>query len=425
MANLELRGVSKYFGKAQALADVCLTVDDGEFVSLVGPSGCGKTTLLRIIAGLETATQGDVVIGDRLVNTLDPAERNIAMVFQSYALYPHKTVFENIAFPLRMRSPWFTRIPWISHVFPTRKTLESRLQHQVPKTAALLHLESLLKRKPGQLSGGQRQRVALARAMVRDPELFLMDEPLSNLDAKLRADMRAEIIELQRRVGGTFIYVTHDQSEAMTMSDRVVLMHQGCIQQIGAPSELYDNPENLFVAEFIGSPKINTLQAQSLTYGTVQAFGCQLRQVPDRIDNASLSRNPSFFLCVRPEALRLVNADTPDAVVGIVHILENLGNEFLVIVHPDTHSTSALPLSREGGSSGLKEVGQSEIANASEAKLVMRVNAAMGRQLKTGDRVYLQPDWTQVLLFNSEGFRLSHAESSAASQTSSALEVMA
>lgn len=405
MANLELRGVSKYFGKAQALADIFLTVNDGEFVSLVGPSGCGKTTLLRIIAGLETATQGEVVIGDRLVNTLDPAERNIAMVFQSYALYPHKTVFENIAFPLRMRSPWFTRIPLVSRLFPARKDLDVRLQAQVPKTAALLHLESLLQRKPGQLSGGQRQRVALARAMVRDPELFLMDEPLSNLDAKLRADMRAEIIELQRRVGGTFIYVTHDQSEAMTMSDRVVLMHQGCIQQIGAPSELYDNPENLFVAEFIGSPKINTLQVNSSAYGVLNAFGGQLNQVPDRVDNVSLPRNESFFLCVRPEALRLATADTLDAFVGTVHILENLGNEFLVIVHPETHPTPLL------------------------TKLVVRVNAATGRQLTTGDRVYLQPDWHQVLLFNADGFRLSQAESQADSQTDSqhhsAMEMMA
>ncbi|MEO0989280.1 MAG: ATP-binding cassette domain-containing protein, partial [Cyanobacteria bacterium J06639_14] len=181
-----------------------------------------------------------------------------------------------------------TRIPIISHLFQARKTLEAYLQERVPQTADLMHLGELLTRKPGQLSGGQRQRVALARAMVRSPQLFLMDEPLSNLDAKLRADMRAEIIELQRRLGGTFIYVTHDQSEAMTMSDRVVLMQEGCIQQIGAPSELYDNPANLFVAEFIGSPQINTLAVQSPTTGDLHGFGNHLRGVPEHIDGIAV-----------------------------------------------------------------------------------------------------------------------------------------
>ncbi|MEL6232399.1 MAG: ABC transporter ATP-binding protein [Cyanobacteria bacterium J06627_3] len=384
MANLDLKGISKYFGASQALSNIYLTVEDGEFVSLVGPSGCGKTTLLRIIAGLETASEGDVVLAGQTVNELDPAQRNIAMVFQSYALYPHKSVFENIAFPLRMQSPWFTRIPIIGHLFPARRTLESHLQERVPKTADLMHLGELLTRKPGQLSGGQRQRVALARAMVRSPQLFLMDEPLSNLDAKLRADMRAEIIELQRQLGGTFIYVTHDQSEAMTMSDRVVLMNEGCIQQIGAPSELYDNPANLFVAEFIGSPKINTLAVHSPATGELQGFGNHLRGMPERIDGITVPVRESLSLCLRPEALRLLPTQARDAFAGRIHILENLGNEFLAIVHPidDGHDTTK------------------------SMQLVVRVAATVGRQLHTGDIVHLQPDWSQALLFNQDGFRL-------------------
>lgn len=391
MAQLKLRGIDKFFGQTQALAGIHLSVATGEFVSLVGPSGCGKTTLLRIIAGLDSASQGEILIRDRVVNDLDPAQRNIAMVFQSYALYPHKTVFENIAFPLRMQAPWFTRLPLFSHIFKARQVLEARLQEQVPDTAALLHLEGLLQRKPGQLSGGQRQRVALARAMVRNPELFLMDEPLSNLDAKLRADMRAEIIELRRRVGGTFIYVTHDQSEAMTMSDRVVLMDKGHIQQIGAPSELYDNPANLFVAEFIGSPKINTLPASAPAPGEMLAFQNHLHGMPARVDGVMLPKATSFFLGLRPEALTLASANTPDAFVGSVHILENLGNEFLVTVHPF-----------KAGMRAQTEASRGE-------RIVVRVTAAEGRCLKTGDSVYLKPDWNQALLFNKDGFRLAQA----------------
>ncbi|NEZ58396.1 ABC transporter ATP-binding protein [Adonisia turfae] len=391
MTNLVLQGISKYFGASQALNNIYLTVDDGEFVSLVGPSGCGKTTLLRIIAGLETVSEGDVMIAGQTVNELDPAQRNIAMVFQSYALYPHKSVFENIAFPLRMQAPWFTRIPIISHLFKARKTLEAHLQEQVPQTADLMHLGELLKRKPGQLSGGQRQRVALARAMVRSPQLFLMDEPLSNLDAKLRADMRAEIIELRRQLGGTFIYVTHDQSEAMTMSDRVVLMHEGSIQQIAAPSELYDNPANLFVAEFIGSPKINTLAVSSPTAGELYGFGNHLQGVPKHIDGVAVPVREALSLCLRPEALRLLPTQARDAFTGRIHILENLGNEFLVIVHP------------------IGEVENSGGDTTKPMKLVARVAAMVGRQLHPGDTVHLQPDWSQALLFNQDGFRLHQA----------------
>ena len=222
-ASLELHGVSKSYGKVPVLQSLDLSVQEGEFVCLLGPSGCGKTTLLRIIAGLLFPTTGQIDIVGREVTALTPSERNIAMVFQSYALYPHKTVWENIAFPLRMRAPWTTRIPFFGRLLSERRELESVLKREVPAVAQALGLEKLLTRKPYELSGGQKQRVALARALVRNPDLFLMDEPLSNLDAKLRTETRREIVNLHARTGKTFIYVTHDQVEAMTMAHRIVL----------------------------------------------------------------------------------------------------------------------------------------------------------------------------------------------------------
>ena len=228
----------------RALADLNLHIADGELMVLVGPSGCGKTTALRIVAGLDDATSGEVRIGERVVNDVAPKDRDIAMVFQSYALYPHLTVFENMAFGLRLR-----------------KTPKAEVERRVQRAAEVLSLQDLLQRKPRALSGGQRQRVAMGRAIVRQPQAFLMDEPLSNLDAKLRVQMRAEIARLQRELGVTTVYVTHDQVEAMTLGDRVAVMRRGVLQQVAAPQELYDGPENLFVAGFIGSPAMNLLTA--------------------------------------------------------------------------------------------------------------------------------------------------------------------
>jgi len=238
--------VRKVFGSNVVVRDLDLTIHHGEFLSLLGPSGCGKTTTLRMLAGLEFPTSGTISIGGRVVNEVAPGARDIAMVFQSYALYPHMTVAENIAYPLRKRGvPKAERGP------------------QVQRVAEMLHLGPLLARKPRQLSGGQQQRVALGRALVREPRVFLLDEPLSNLDAKLRAHMRAELTELHRRVGRTFVYVTHDQLEAMTMSDRIAVMHEGVLQQIGTPGEVYNAPANLFVAGFIGAPTMNLVQGQA------------------------------------------------------------------------------------------------------------------------------------------------------------------
>jgi multiple sugar transport system ATP-binding protein len=242
MASVTMRGVRKDYGSLRIIRDIDLDVADREFITLVGPSGCGKSTLLRMIAGLETISGGDISIGTERVNDVAPMHRDVAMVFQSYALYPHMTVAENISFGLRLR-----------------RVVSDKIEAAVQGAAAVLNLDHLLNRRPGQLSGGQRQRVAMGRAMVRNPRLFLFDEPLSNLDAKLRVQMRAEIKALHRRLGSTSIYVTHDQVEAMTMADRIVVMNQGQIEQQGTPEMLYDRPATLFVAGFIGSPAMNLI----------------------------------------------------------------------------------------------------------------------------------------------------------------------
>ncbi len=245
MASIEIRGVDKAFGATQVLHNVDLQVADGEFLVLVGPSGCGKSTLLRLIAGLEEVSAGEIIIGGRVVNDLPPKERDIAMVFQNYALYPHMTVSENMAFSLRMR-----------------KQSKATVARKVAEAAATLNLAAFLDRYPRQLSGGQRQRVAMGRAIVRDPRVFLFDEPLSNLDAKLRVQMRVEIKSLHQRIHATSLYVTHDQIEAMTMADRIVVLQEGRVEQVGTPLELYDYPSNLFVAGFIGSPAMNFIRGR-------------------------------------------------------------------------------------------------------------------------------------------------------------------
>ncbi len=248
MASIELIGIRKvYFGGHEAVKDISLAINDGEFLVLVGPSGCGKSTMLRMIAGLETITEGTIKIGERVVNGIEPAERDIAMVFQNYALYPHMTVRQNLAYGLR-----------------NRRTPKAEIEARVAEAANTLEIAPFLDRKPRQLSGGQRQRVAMGRAIVREPKAFLFDEPLSNLDAKLRGQMRVEIRQLQRRLKTTSVYVTHDQLEAMTLADRLVVMNAGLIEQVGTPEELFEKPQTLFVAGFIGSPPMNFMTRQAL-----------------------------------------------------------------------------------------------------------------------------------------------------------------
>src|SRR5690242_11395686 len=266
MAEIRLEGVTKeYSGGVRAVDSVDLTVRSGEFMVLVGPSGCGKSTLLRMIAGLEEVTDGEISIGDRVVTDLPPKSRDIAMVFQNYALYPHMTVEQNLGFVLKLR-----------------KTPKQEIRRRVDEAAKILGLEQLLKRKPAALSGGQRQRVAMGRAMVREPQAFLMDEPLSNLDAKLRVQMRAELARLRDRLRTTTVYVTHDQVEAMTLGDRVAVLKGGKLQQLATPSELFNHPTNLFVAAFIGSPSMNLVEAR-VTNGAV-SFGSYSLPIPPGVD---------------------------------------------------------------------------------------------------------------------------------------------
>lgn len=314
--SLTISGIGKGFGADDVLKGIDLSIRPGEFLSLVGMSGCGKSTLLRIIAGLETPDRGRISIGARDVTELDPADRNLAMVFQSYALYPHMTVHENIATPLRMRRLTFwQRFPLIGRVIANKDTLRD-IDKSVKDAADVLQISHLLDRKPAQLSGGQRQRVALARALVRSPAAFLMDEPLSNLDAKLRAHMRVELTNLHSRLGATFIYVTHDQIEAMTMSDRIALMSDGGIEQLGTPEELYQKPATLTVARFIGTPSINLIPVEADASGNIALHGQKLGLRATKIASAPATlgiRSEDIFPAAEGFDARILRTETQGA----------------------------------------------------------------------------------------------------------------
>ncbi|MDO1583021.1 ABC transporter ATP-binding protein [Rhizobium oryzicola] len=311
MAGLTLRNVGKRYGALSVIQGLNLDIRDGEFLVLVGPSGCGKSTLLRMIAGLEDITDGTIAIGPKIVNDLPASKRELSMVFQSYALYPHMTVAKNLAFGLQ-----------------NFKMPKAEVERRVAEAARILQIEKLMERKPRQLSGGQKQRVAIGRAIVREPQLFLFDEPLSNLDAELRVQMRAELASLYTRLGTTMIYVTHDQVEAMTMASRIVVLRGGHIEQVGTPQELYERPQNLFVAGFIGSPKINMLQANlsqvnGLTEARVAGLPAfSIPNLPSAPANATL--------CVRPADVRLDGGDVTASVT--VKLVEYLGSETLLHV---------------------------------------------------------------------------------------------
>ena len=324
MARVQFENVYKRFNKVEVVHDINLDIQDKEFLVLVGPSGCGKSTCLRMIAGLEEVSEGNIWIGDRVVNDVDPKDRNIAMVFQNYALYPHMTVYDNIAFGLKLR-----RMP------------KMQIQKRVYEAAEVLGLQDYLKRKPKELSGGQRQRVALGRAIAREnAQVFLMDEPLSNLDAKLRVQMRAEIIKIHQRVQTTFIYVTHDQTEAMTMGSRIAVLNGGVVQQLGTPQELYDHPANLFTAGFIGSPAMNFFPgAEVVTDGdstriVLESIGTV--EVPEEyLGQAREVAGRKLTFGIRPEHLEdsaLVSAEQQNdsQISATVDVIENLGNELLV-----------------------------------------------------------------------------------------------
>ena len=355
MASLELCGVKKSFGPVAVLHNLDLAIQHGEFLVLLGPSGCGKSTLLRIVAGLEDADAGDILVGGRRVNELEPGDRNVAMVFQSYALYPHMNVAENIGFALRM-----AKMP--------RPEMTSR----VAAAAKVLGLTDLLKRLPKELSGGQRQRVAMGRALVRETELFLFDEPLSNLDAKLRVQMRAEIRALHNRLGVTSIYVTHDQMEAMTLADRIVVMRDGKIEQVGSPFEVYDQPANVFVAQFLGSPTMNLLSASLGDRHALVEPGVQV-ELPLSF-TSTLGLGDAIHYGVRPQDLMIIEAKGIPCTVSTV---ESTGSETLLYC----------------------TYGRNEQAICA---------AVSGRVAhKAGDRVHLQPQIDRVCIFDAAtGMRL-------------------
>ncbi|GGA59402.1 ABC transporter ATP-binding protein [Pelagibacterium lentulum] len=312
MADLALKSIHKSYGSVEVIKGIDLDIGHGEFVVFVGPSGCGKSTLLRMIAGLEEITSGELYIGEKLCNNMEPRDRGIAMVFQSYALYPHMSVYDNVGFGLKLA-----------------KAPKEERDRKIREAARILQMEHLLERRPSQLSGGQRQRVAIGRAIVREPEVFLFDEPLSNLDAALRVDMRMELSKLHQQLGATMIYVTHDQVEAMTLADKIVVLNNGEVQQTGAPIDLYKNPANLFVAGFIGSPKMNLspVIAGEVSGSRIALGGEGLEQLSYAFDGHRQKPGDRLTLGIRPHALKISETGP---VKGKVDLVERLGNETII-----------------------------------------------------------------------------------------------
>jgi len=360
VSGLKLNDVVKRYGATEVIHGVSFDIEDGEFCVFVGPSGCGKSTLLRMVAGLEQITEGDIAIGDRVVNDIDPSERGIAMVFQSYALYPHMTVEQNMGFGLRMA-----------------KTPKDEIKRRVDNAARILQLDALLDRTPKALSGGQRQRVAIGRAIVREPGVFLFDEPLSNLDAELRVQMRVEIAKLHQDLGATMIYVTHDQVEAMTLADKIVVLRAGNVEQIGSPLTLYGDPNNEFVAGFIGSPKMNFLKGriddaddQTVTVGLVDHHEARIT-LPIK---ETLSKGASVRLGIRPEHIALAN-DANFKIALQAEVTEQLGGESYIYAR--AHSGERLVVQQQGYSA-----------------------------VKAGENVAFTFNADQAFLFSQEGVRI-------------------
>ena len=372
MGTISLKNISKSFGSTQVLNNLNVDINDGEFLTLVGPSGCGKSTLLRIIAGLEQQTSGDVLIDNKNVNRVRASERDLAMVFQSYALYPHLTVRRNLETPLRLRDyNAFERLPLIGNFSPSKKEKTESINQLVNKTSETLKISELLDRKPGQLSGGQRQRVALGRAMVREPVAFLMDEPLSNLDAALRVHMRSELSELHNSLKTTFVYVTHDQAEALTMSSRMAVMIDGNLLQLDTPQEVYDNPSSLSVAQFVGSPKINIFKGTSDSSGTISFLNVNLKR-------KSSESNTDLHIGIRPEHLEITNESNENTFSGTVAYRENLGSDIFFHVNIEDGSN----------------------------KIIVRGLPQFTHQISNGSSVNIKRVSDKALLFNEAGMRV-------------------
>jgi multiple sugar transport system ATP-binding protein len=395
MAEITLENVSKVFRDGTvAVASVDLDIPDGELIVLVGPSGCGKTTLLRMVAGLEDVTEGTIRIGDRVVNNLSPGERDVAMVFQNYALYPHMTVYQNMALSLKIR-----------------KVDKKERQRRVREAAEILRLEDLLHKSPRELSGGQRQRVAMGRAIVRQPQAFLMDEPLSNLDAKLRVQMRSEILRIQRELGVTTIYVTHDQTEAMTLGDRVAVMRKGVLQQLAPPQEVYRHPANLFVAGFIGSPAMNVVEAKlvAANRGLSVEFGSHRLQVPEGVTAARPALagfiGRRVVVGIRPEHMEdglLVGGSQPDSRLTVITDLrEEMGSE--VLLHFTVDAAPVLTddtreLASDRGSEALRELHE----HVSERKSPFIARASPETNAQVADKREIFVDTRKLHFFDPE-----------------------
>ncbi|MCD7059896.1 ABC transporter ATP-binding protein [Pelagibacterium xiamenense] len=359
MAGLSLRNVKKSYGAVEVIDDLNLDIESGEFLVLVGPSGCGKSTLLRMIAGLEEITDGTISIGGRVVNELPAARRELSMVFQSYALYPHMSVRKNLAFGLT-----------------NLKMPKDEIEKRVADAAQILQIEPLLERRPRQLSGGQKQRVAIGRAIVREPKLFLFDEPLSNLDAELRVQMRVELASLYKRLGTTMIYVTHDQIEAMTMATRIVVLNKGIIEQVGTPFELYNRPRNLFVAGFIGSPKINMLKGKATHAGAGSEIA--LDDFGTVVPGALPTADETITVCVRPEHLSF-GSDGPFTATGEISLVEYLGSE--IYAHVRMASGQILVVH----ASGRAQLRMGETATVSFDPAFAHYFDAQGQRVESGD----------------------------------------
>ncbi|MBW9051427.1 ABC transporter ATP-binding protein [Rhizobium mesosinicum] len=373
MSALSLTAIGKSYGDNAILQNISLDVEPGEFIALVGPSGCGKSTLLRILAGLDHADSGEIVIGGREMSDVAAADRNIAMVFQSYALYPHLTAGQNIAVPLAMRRlSRVQRLPFLGPVMPGYRAIRSGISKDVQETAKALKIDHLLERKPGQMSGGQRQRVALARAMVRHPSVFLMDEPLSNLDANLRVHARGEIVELHRRAGVPTVYVTHDQAEALSMADRVAVMIGGELLQLAPPQVIYDDPAHIEVARFVGQPRINLLPARA--ENRTVAFGDIRLALED--DN---SAGTGVMLGIRPEFVRL-EAEGETSLSARIERLEFLGSEVILFCRLNAIGETVLAKLAPDDAAGL--AAGMAVALSFEPDKAM-VFAADGRRLRT------------------------------------------
>ncbi|GAL20619.1 putrescine transport ATP-binding protein PotA [Vibrio maritimus] len=371
MADIHLSNIIKSFDDTDILKGIDLDIKDGEFLTLVGASGSGKSTLLRIISGLESQNSGLININGQEVSSKRSKDRDLAMVFQSYALYPHLTVRQNMQVPLRMRMPLWQRLPFVSILFQQSKAAFEQIDKRVQSVAHQLHIEHLLDRKPSALSGGQCQRVALGRAMVRKPSAFLMDEPLSNLDAKLRVHMRGELSQLHRELGTTFVYVTHDQVEAMTMSDRIALLVEGELIQVDSPENMYNNPCHLKVAEFIGSPKINTIPASVNSLGHVE-FGLQpmldIRLATNHCDS-------DITIAVRPEDIHLAEQSNMNATIK--HI-ENMGGEAIVFAQ----------------------------AIWARGSIAIKVTPEEAAGLTQGDEIFLEISQSKLMFFGTNGERV-------------------